>query len=405
VQTTQQDNLLLRQDLVVQKEREVQLVKRNMELEAKLIRALTPRGVASPKGERESPVGGGVLPSEAAVVPPILRKGSSPRAVVAVAREDKACMTDLPPPLTVESPTSSSPSKCESPVKEGAGPGVRKSRSKVKVKRAGTMDEVTEAGEVFGRGAGVDGGTPSPSPSRGEKMDVDEKAIEEAKKVVGKVVEEATKVARKVMEEASKPVVAKPKPKAASLTRQPQAKEVKGDEPKKVTTKESDKKEAPNGTKKEAKKVTIEESDKKMPPQKEELRKPSTKPNKSNSKDSVARTENGKLIVNVSDTRSKVIEGDDFRVTITSNQDMVSCELSDREDEPGSPRKKIVITPKTPDKKVAGEKRKSDEKKEEVVVAKKATGKIPIRQQYIKQVRNLLALPCLLLVQIYFTEF
>ena len=101
---------------------------------------------------------------------------------------------------------------------------------------------------------------------------------------------------------------------------------------------------------------------------------------------SVTHTGDNKLTVNLADTRSKVIEGDDFRVTITSNQDMVSCELSDREEEPGSPRKKIVITPKTPDKKVAGEKRKNEEKKEEVVAAKKSTGKIPIRQQYIKQV-------------------
>ena len=136
--------------------------------------------------------------------------------------------------------------------------------------------------------------------------------------------------------------------------------------------------------------------------QKEEVKRnvppPKTKAKPSAAGSSITNSGDNKLTVNLADTRSKVIEGDDFRVTITSNQDMVSCELSDREDEPGSPRKKIVITPKTPDKKVAnnnnnndkkvvGDKRKNEEKKEEVAVAaKKATGKIPIRQQYIKQV-------------------
>ena len=410
VQTAQQDNTLLRQDLLVQKERESQLVKRNQELEAKLIRALTPRGPASPKGEKEGPVGGPAL-NQGAVVPPILSKPSSPRqdtkqvqAFVACLMEDKASMTDLPPPLTVESPTSSSPSKSESPLKEGqeGKRTTRKSRSKVKVKRgSSTMEEVTEAGEVFGRGAGVDGGTPSPSPSRGEKMEVEEKEPSKAQDPV-KPKEITAEPAKVKSPPAQAPV--RVKPKGASLTRQPTVKEVKIEEvkTKKGVVKESDKKQEPTKVpevkesvsvaKKDAKKVTIEESTKKMPPQKEELRKTTPpkgkdKPKKTSSqptKGSVSSSGN-KLTVNMdsfSDTRSKVIEGDDFRVTITSNQDMVSCELSDREDEPGSPRKKIVITPKTPDKKVA-EKRKSEDKKEEVVVAKKA-GKIPIRQQYIK---------------------
>ena len=136
--------------------------------------------------------------------------------------------------------------------------------------------------------------------------------------------------------------------------------------------------------------MTIEDSVKKPPAQKDDAKKGVAGKSKGKpltNGSSVTSTGNNKLTVNLADTRSKVIEGDDFRVTITSNQDMVSCELSDREEEPGSPRKKIVITPKTPDKKVGGEKRKNEEKKEEVVVAaKKATGKIPIRQQYIKQV-------------------
>ena len=422
VQTAQNDNQLLRQDLLVQKERESQLVKRNMELEAKLIRALTPRGVNSPKGERESPVGG-PLPSEA-VVPPIMRKGSaSPRqdlqASLPPHTEDKACMTDLPPPLTFESPTSSSPSKSESPLKEGSNKGVSKVRkSRSKVKRGNTMQEVTEVIEVFGRGSGVDGGTPSPSPSRGEHAEEEDtklseeetkKAFIEASKATEKPAEEVPtehkvelsqnpKTNKKDSEEA--PKAAKAKTKAASVTRQQPIKVVKEEvSSKKGGQKESEKstvevsKSKTVGEKKESKSVKIDESLKKMPTQKDELKKSNItskakeKPIKSTTKgSSVTSVGDNKLIVNVSDTRSKVIEGDDFRVTITSNQDMLSCELSDREEEPGSPRKKIIITPKTPDKKTAGEKRKNEEKKtEEVVVAKKA-GKIPIRQQYIKQV-------------------
>ena len=411
VQTAQQDNNLLRQDLLVQKERESQLVKRNMELEAKLLRALTPRG--SPKGERESPVGV-PLPSEA-VVPPIRSKPASPRqdtkqapALVPVTMEDKACMTDLPPPLMLESPTSSSPSKSESPTKDETGTKTvrvgRKSRSKVKVKRISNMDEVTETMEVFGRGSGVDGGTPSPSPSRGEKdNEVKEKAVEDT---IVNTVEDVSKIVP--TEEPNVPP-AKTKPvKASSLTRQPNIKEIKSDDTKNKNGNAKTSK-SPPGSKenlkvetKDVKKVSIEDSAKKMPPQKEELKKPtppkpkektkktngssvvnggnSIKESTSPKESSVTRDQN-KLMVNLSDTRSKVIEGDDFRVTITSNQDMVSCELSDREDEPGSPRKKIIITPKTPDKK--GEKRK--EEKKEVVVAKKSNGKIPIRQTYIKQ--------------------
>ena len=415
VNTAQQDNQLLRQDLLVQKEREAQLVKRNMELEAKLIRALTPRGVSSPKGERESPLGG-PLPTEA-VVPPIVKKSGlsgSPRhdrevqAALQVAREDKGCMTDLPPPLTVESPTSSSPSKSESPLKveeKAAGVKVRKSRSKVKAKRGATMQEVTETGEVFGRGSGVDGGTPSPSPSRGEKVEEEKGAEEAASKAEDVTVAEETQDNEMESTDANKKPVdpvskaSKSKAKAGSLTRQPVAKEVKVEDTtkgKKVNVKDGDKKsekmavgggkENATGEKKETKRVTIDE--KKPATQKEEGKtKVKSKGKPAPAGSSVTHTGENKLTVNLADTRSKVIEGDDFRVTITSNQDMVSCELSDREEDPGSPRKKIVITPKTPDKKVAGEKRKNEEKKEEVVVAaKKSTGKIPIRQQYIKQV-------------------
>ena len=83
-----------------------------------------------------------------------------------------------------------------------------------------------------------------------------------------------------------------------------------------------------------------------------------------------------------SSTISKVIEGDDFRITITSNQELASCELSDLED-PKSPRKKIIVTPKPPAKgDTKGEKRGDKELKDETI---KKGGKIPISKQYIKQ--------------------
>ena len=75
--------------------------------------------------------------------------------------------------------------------------------------------------------------------------------------------------------------------------------------------------------------------------------------------------------------RSKVIEGDDFKITITSNAELQSCELSDTEGGGDSPKKKIVVTPKTPEKKE--EKKKVVEKE-----VKKKNGKIPISKQYIK---------------------
>ena len=76
-------------------------------------------------------------------------------------------------------------------------------------------------------------------------------------------------------------------------------------------------------------------------------------------------------------TMSKVIEGDDFKITITSNAELQSCELSDTEGTGNSPKKKIVVTPKTPDKKE--EKKKVVEKE-----VKKKNGKIPISKQYMK---------------------
>jgi hypothetical protein len=86
---------------------------------------------------------------------------------------------------------------------------------------------------------------------------------------------------------------------------------------------------------------------------------------------------NNTSVVHDSATISKVIEGDDFKITITSNQELISCELSDTEG--NSPRKKIIVTPKTPDKKKIDQ---IVEQTEEVAV--KGGRKIPISKTYIK---------------------
>ena len=83
---------------------------------------------------------------------------------------------------------------------------------------------------------------------------------------------------------------------------------------------------------------------------------------------------------------SKIIEGDDFKITITSNQELASCEFSDMED-PSSPRKKIIVTPKPPDKKndTKGEKRKDKKMEDDTLKKNKKSGKIPIGKNYIKE--------------------
>ena len=371
VQTAQHDNTALRQDLIIQKEREAQLVKRNIELEAKLIRALTPRQEKSPQ---PSPTGE-VISSP--LIPPIPKKveqgtkdvQTSANIMKKVNCDSKSVNTDdtlLPPPLTVESPSSSSPSKSESPVKDQEAlkvkPQNRKSRPREKVKKAGTMDEVTEIIEVYGRGNGVEGGTPSPSPSREterkpkdipdtptenkEKSPTDKDQINNNKKAV-----EPKKIYGEKEKASEKKSVGKTSPKS--------------------DTSSSNNKNGKISNEKNTKKVTIDDSKKTRDKSKGE--------GKQSKQEASAKMSGNQLTVNLSDTsKSKVIEGDDFRVTITSNQELVSCELSDREDDPGSPRKKIVVTPKTPDKK------KEKEKKQEAVVTKKG-GKIPIRQTYIKQ--------------------
>ena len=320
VSSTQSENVALKQDLVEQKVKEAQLVRRNLELEAELVKALTPHEdlastPASTRVEQESRE----CQTSAKV---------GPRTEAGVNTEQMTMM--------LQSPSSSSPSKSESPVKDetklttvikangaGAKNGARKSRARVKVTSKGGKDgEVTEVGEVHGRGAGVDGGTPSPSPSR-EK----EKAVAPPKTETKNTNLNKKQPSRSVSKANGK--------KASSVPPKPEKKETNGEKSKKK--KEEPKKGA--GTK--------------------------------NVVTAAAKTP-------ADDKKQKVIEGDDFRVTITSNTDMISCEFHEQETEPGSPRKKIIVTPKTP-----------DAKKAEMAVAKtevaKKGGKIPIRDTYIKQ--------------------
>ena len=222
---------------------------------------------------------------------------------------------------------------------------VRKSRTRVKTKKVvGSMEEVTEVGEVHGRGHGVDGGTPSPSPSR-EKEPVKTQEVSSAAKPETKA---------ETKPETKSEVKAESKSKTGNNGKQRSVSRPNGKKASSVPAKPAALKKEPAGNGK--KNLTIEEP-------------------------KAAKASGGKTDTAGDNKKSKVIEGDDFRVTITSNADLVSCEMSDTE-EPGSPRKKIIVTPKTPDGKKTEQKRGKQE--EQQAVSKKG-GKIPIRSTYIKQ--------------------
>ena len=319
VSSTQSENVALKQDLVEQKEKEAQLIRRNLELEAQLVKALTPHEdpASTPASTR--------VEQETRECQTSAKAG--PRTEAGVNTDQMTMM--------LESPSSSSPSKSESPVKDGtklttvtkangtgAKNGARKSRARVKVtSKGGQEGEVTEVGEVHGRGAGVDGGTPSPSPSREKGKAVTPPKTETKNTTVNK-------------KQSSRSVSKANGKKASSVPPKPEKKENIGEKSKtkKVETKKA------GATK--------------------------------NGVTAAAKTPAD------GDTKKKVIEGDDFRVTITSNTDMISCEFNEQDVEPGSPRKKIIVTPKTPDAK------KAEMAKAEVT---KKGGKIPIRETYIKQ--------------------
>ena len=216
---------------------------------------------------------------------------------------------------------------------------VRKSRTRVKTKKVvGSMEEVTEVGEVHGRGHGVDGGTPSPSPSR-EKEPVKTQEVSSAAKPETKA---------ETKPETKTEVKAESKSKTGNNGKQRSVSRPNGKKASSFPAKPATLKKEPAGNGK--KNLTIEEP-------------------------KADKAAGGKTDTAGDNKKSKVIEGDDFRVTITSNADLVSCEMSDTE-EP------IIVTPKTPDGKKTEQKRGKQE--EQQAVSKKG-GKIPIRSTYIKQ--------------------
>ena len=123
VTNTQSENVALKQDLVEQKEKEAQLVKRNLELEAKLVKALTP-------SEDQS-----ISPAAA-----LSEHKVESREVQTSAQGGRSCVTtaiNTDMLVTVMSPSSSSPSKSDSPVKDetNLNTKTRKSRARVKVRK------------------------------------------------------------------------------------------------------------------------------------------------------------------------------------------------------------------------------------------------------------------------------
>ena len=354
VESAQSDASALRAGLQQQRAREAELESQNRDLTERLRLAQL----------------GKVAQQESRQVQTSADTGASTTISVAV-------NTEPGPPITrLQSPSSSSPDKSsDSPVKDEAAlratkQTVRRSRPREKVKKAGTMEEVTEVGEVHGRGAGVDGGTPSPSPSRENenkkdaiKSDKDngnnvKEPIEE-----NKVTEPKSEVGKSESGEPSE---------AVKINNNTSGENVQG---------KYSKKEIPGNSK--AKKVVIADRENNN----NENSKSKNNANTKNKNGTKAKTNASKTSKNTieptklakDDKKSTVIEGDDFRLTITSNQELEHCAISDREDEPGSPRKKIIVTPKTPDR------QRKEEKRQEAVAVTKKGGKIPIRQTYIKQ--------------------
>ena len=103
VSSTQSENVALKQDLVEQKEKEAQLIRRNLELEAQLVKALTPHEdpASTPASTR--------VEQETRECQTSAKVG--PRTEAGVNTDQMTMM--------LESPSSSSPSKSESPVKDG----------------------------------------------------------------------------------------------------------------------------------------------------------------------------------------------------------------------------------------------------------------------------------------------
>ena len=230
----------------------------------------------------------------------------------------------------------------EKDILEKSTPEVKHVSIDPRLKKIETLEEATDTVTFIGRGSGIEEGmTPLPN-STGEPESSG------AKTIVSKVNSKETEHSKKpVKSEKEKDKVSKTKPtvKAAVIKRNVSVENLS------VKQSHTDSKVKKSNEKKKG-------VDKKKPV-------------------TAAPVSHQLGIICDGATMSNVIEGDDFKITITSNQELISCELSDTEGQ--SPRKKIIVTPKTPDKKRTEQ---VVEQKQEVI--KKGVRKIPISTTYMK---------------------
>ena len=237
----------------------------------------------------------------------------------------------------------------------------RKSRGKEKqvFMKEKTLNEVTESMIFHGPGLGAEGGASSPTPKSIliEKKKIKEKSPPEEKVIMEKKSENNSSLTKAAKgKEVKEKDIFKGKSKSVERTDQKKiANEKNGN------SLSGNNPNGKNPIKIKQKSTPTSSTNGKPKKSEEKIKKSATDPNLTPSETMI----------------SKIIEGDDFKITITSNQELTSCEFSDFEDS-SSPRKKIIVTPKTPDKKNPIK----EEKKEEVVIKK--TGRIPISKQYIK---------------------
>ena len=257
----------------------------------------------------------------------------------------------------------------KSPVKKS----LKFNKQKRPLCKEATLDEVTDSLTIQGPGIGADGGsvsTTSGPVSADQQVNVEVKSNPKVESIIETkeelVVEESTK------EPMSEPIKEKEKKeKRGSLKGKPtmKVKETKT----KIASKGRDKSiEAPS------KSNNVNDKSNTIPKKTNKV-KGGNKTKEVKIEESPTKCSKDPNLTPASAVMSKVIEGDDFKITITSNQEMQSCELSDMEDG-GSPKKKIVVTPKTPDKK----KPPGKEEKQEATAGKTKGGRIPISKQYIK---------------------
>lgn len=260
--------------------------------------------------------------------------------------------------------------------KDQDGKRLSRSNRKEKLNKHDKIEEVTDSMTFLGQVHDADGETPSTDDAicNEEVISQDPKEVKKKSPSVkmptkNKENEKTTSQAGKSqsLDRKKKDVKDKALQKSKSVERKPVVKEVKIKESLVEKNKSNDKKilRDKNNDKKAGDKKPEDKKEKKIRNDKDKSKQLSTNPSLS--------TTNA--------TISKIIEGDDFKITITSNQELQSCELSDLENS-SSPRKKIIVTPKMPDKKDIIKEEKHQE-------AKSKNGRIPVHKQYIKQKKGI----------------